>query len=152
MAKLDGNKRLGETKFTIKYPQKFALPNPAQFIDGIITLKDGNKFPKGTKINVAYNNNGNPYEYEVKAEGGEQTLFGISLSGNGKHSDLDKLLKNENQEFKIKITLPGTATADTYTVVIKTGAFKTDAITDVTPIRIIGEEHEVVISDYGKEN
>ena len=137
-----------EFTYTIDYPQ-FAMPDPKQFIDAILTLEGGKKFPKDTKITVTFNGTALPV-YTVAEVAGADKLFGSVISGQATRSGLNANLKGTKQTFKITIELPSTATEATYNLVIQTAAFEKDKVTEnPEPIRTIGEAHKITISGYG---
>ena len=137
-----------EFTYTITYPQ-FAMPNPKQFIDAVLTLEGDKKFPKDTKITVTFNGTALPV-YTVAEVAGADKLFGSLIAGQTTRSGLNADLKGATQTFKITIELPLTATEATYNLVIRTAAFAKDKVTEnPDPIRNIGEVHKITISGYG---
>ena len=140
--------RKKEFTYTITYPQ-FAMPDPKQFIDAILTLEGGKKFPKDTEITVTFNGTALPV-YNVAEVAGADKLFGSLIAGQTTRSGLNADLKGATQTFKITIELPSTATEATYNLVIQTAAFEKDKVTEnPEPIRTIGEAHKITISGYG---
>lgn len=144
----NANKDKKEFAYKIEYPQ-FAMPDPKQFIDSIITLKDDVVFPQGTKIVLTFNDNPACAEYTV-SEAGVKKLFGSLIAGQTTRSGLNSDLKGATQTFKLLITLPASATEAKYNLIIQTGVFATnDAKTDVTATRVIEPKYEVEITGYG---
>ncbi|MGP1416142.1 MAG: hypothetical protein ACTTJ6_09520 [Treponema sp.] len=154
----DATKATKEVEYTIKYPEKFALPRETQYIDSLITLKDGAKFPVGTKITVTFTskNNKNPPvavtcpEFTVGAD--VTSLFGSEICGQkDDHSTINKLLKDELQTFNLKVVFPSEANAEKYELAIQTGAYKEKTSAQALFIRNLGKAHEIAVSGFGRD-
>ncbi|MGP1440931.1 MAG: hypothetical protein ACTTJ3_09380, partial [Treponema sp.] len=147
----DATKAKKEFEYTIKYP-KFAMPAYPQFIDTIIKLEGGKKFPKGTKITMTFNNGAASPVYEVTEESGVALLFGSLIAGQEERSGLNADLKEATQTFKLLIELPAEVNEEKYGVLIQTAVFKKNKVSeDPDPVRFIHTAHKIEVSGYGRD-
>ena len=127
------------------------MPEPKQYIDAVLSLKDSKKFPEGTKITLKFNDKPDCPVYIVTGAGGVDKLFGHLIAGQTTRSGLNADLKGATQTFKLVIELPATANDTEYTLLVQTAAFKADVVaTDGTDLaRNIDTPYEIKISGYG---
>lgn len=140
--------------FSVKYPE-FTLPNPAPYIDSIISLEGGKPFPKDTKLTLKHT--------FVLKDGTEKPqitsplytvaenvtkIYGSKIYG---ESNPKKQLGAEHigatEKYELEIELPSTATEDNYKILVKYALFTND---DETVQKELLDEGSFSVPGYGK--
>ena len=129
-------KAVRKASFKVEYPLDFD-GETGEFIDAILSLKDGKPFPKGTKIALKYKFNNDvelpmfPYEYTILDDKTEKIYVQRKLFApmEGKHPPLDAIFATEDYSFTI--TLPEEATDDVYEINVEYALFATNEAQDI---------------------